>query len=266
MPARNQLQREIDRRQAGADEQDLGVGRNVGERPGRPRQVGVAPPAVEFDEIDPRDRVLAGQVADRQHDAIGRERAAVEQAHDGPAAGVVQVDGFPGDFLAHHAVRRGAARGLVGVAHVVAEEMARHEVARAGVRGNSRTRREPAQEAARVVGKRAHAAGRNVEPVRGIAGAVRHAAAEFAPPLDERDAEGRRRAPQQVGRDETSRGAAAENEHRGRGGLGRVRHARAISPGAEVAAGKADGRRIRCCTPRAARARCGRAAARSRRR
>ena len=192
--------RDVDHRQAGADEQQVAVGELVApgvEQPtGRGQLVGCP--------------VGAGLRAGREHHGAGDDRAALVEADD--QAVTAPVDPDHAGLAAYEAGVGGVLGGRAQQAlDVVAVDPAGHEVLRLGLRVVVLA--DPAVEVLGVARERAHAAGRDVEEVPVVGGRVRRAASGARGGVDELDAEAGGEPGDQVRSGQRTAGARSHHHH-----------------------------------------------------
>jgi hypothetical protein len=200
---------DVDAGQAGTDEQDAAILRNVLQRRGRPRMRNVAFAVIG----EPADvQVRRREVPDGQYDEPSDEDGAVFELNV-DAGG---LDGEGRDFVLKPLKVAGAALdGFVEQrGDVAAVTRARKKIS--GLDGGVVIRLRPAEEVIRFVGEGAHAGGGNVEQMAGMLGAIGDAAARRGRFVDDGDGESRVAA-QQLRGDDRAAEAASDDYHVERG-------------------------------------------------
>ena len=156
--------RDVDHRQAGADEQQVAVGQLLGPRV-RDEPLGVTQAL--------RRPVGAGAGAGGEHHGAGHDRLPRGEAYDEPVAATVDADARVVAALEPRVA--GELRGVLQQRlDVVAVDPAGHEVLRLGL--GVVVAAHPPEEVLGVARERAHPAGRHVEQVPLVGGGVRRAA------------------------------------------------------------------------------------------
>jgi hypothetical protein len=217
----------IDRRQPGTDQQDRLLGRQVGQGIRGPRIRSVQRRVVERSIVHPGR--FRRQVPRREYREIGGDRpSTVQRQRQWPPRPVDighqaahELEPIPSGTLDFVVQQR---------PDIVPERLPRHESADAGRRATGLPRTQPFQKVVRPVVERAHAPGRHIEDMVGVARRISQPPSELAIAFDQNEPRIRRAAPQQMEGEQRSAETGTDNGNRGHAGCDSSAISRPVPP------------------------------------